>query len=149
VERAFKSALEDIGVADRDGSFLERYVIGDGLLLAFIWSEGNAVLKWDGLESIDVNMFVNQENSTLVKDFQTNFLDQFEYLVMVAQDFFPRGYNKVVNFHHEMADYIPHWIFPKTKADDDYFDADADPAEYEDCNEDDDDYECIYYYDDE
>jgi hypothetical protein len=136
VQQAFEAALQEIRVADGDKFFVERSVIGDGLLLTAIWSEGNAVLKWNGLESIEVNMFVNQEKSKLVSDFQTEFLDNFDYLEMVAQDFFPRGYNKVVNFHHEMEDYIPHWIMTNTTDDDD------DDDDVDDCNDDDDDYEC-------
>jgi hypothetical protein len=145
VEQAFKLALLEIGVTDGDDVIPERFVLGDGLLLTFIWSEGNAVLKWNGLESIEVNMFVNQEKSTLVNDFQTEFLDHFDYLEIVAQDFFPRGYNKVVNFHHEMEDYIPHWTKTKATDDDDDDDNDDDNKDSNDgCNDDDDDdWECV------
>ena len=142
VQQVFKSTLQEIGVADGDDFFLERSVIGDGLLLTAIWSEGNAVLKWNGLESIEVNMFVNQENSKLVNDFQIEFLDNFDYLEMVAQDFFPRGYNKVVNFHYEMEDYSPHWIMYNATDEDDE-DDEYEMVEEGDCNDDDDDYECI------
>ena len=87
-------------------------------------------------------MFVNQEKSKLVNDFQIEFLDNFDYLEMVAQDFFPRGYNKVVNFHYEMEDYSPHWIMYNATDEDDE-DDEYEMVEEGDCNDDDDDYECI------
>ena len=141
LEEAFDRALTKLGISNEDIVYNTPTVsIGNGILRITMWPEGNAVLKWDGLDHVSVNMFLYEENINLVKDFEKEFLDHFDHLEKVGQDSFPRGYNKVVNFRHEIKDYTPHWILGITDDDDDDDDDDE-------CNEDDDAYECIEVFD--
>jgi len=140
LEEALEHTLGEMGVPtdeDDDELYLDSFSSGNGLVLTVIWSKGNAILKWDGVDGVELNIFQYEENVHFAKDFEDVFLKKFEYLKLVAKDSFPRGYGKVVNFLHEMKDYTPHWFRKNTT------NIIHNGLEDDTCNEDDDEYDCI------
>merc|ERR1712028_328955 len=65
--------------------------------------------KWDGLERVEINLFLYTENPQMKEEFKTKFMDHFKNLGMAFEDTFPRGYGDVVNFKSDMETYVPHW----------------------------------------
>mmetsp|Transcript_15944 Transcript_15944/g.17214 ORF Transcript_15944/g.17214 Transcript_15944/m.17214 type:complete len:413 (-) Transcript_15944:78-1316(-) len=147
LEEALEHTLGEMGVPtdedDDDDLYLDSFFSGDGLVLTVIWSKGNAILKWDGVDGVELNIFQYEENIQFAKEFEAVFLKKFEYLKLVAKDSFPRGYGKVVNFQHEMKDYTPHWFIKNTTNV-----IINNGLEDDKCNEDDDEYDCIDHNED-
>jgi hypothetical protein len=104
---------------------MQNFKIGNGYLVSFLSSQGSGIMKWDGEYRVEVNMLITDGNpeehfDDVVKNFSKTFLKALKSLKLVAQDTFPRGYGKVVNFKHEMlkdltengkvVDYVPLWM---------------------------------------
>ena len=110
-----------------DDSYIKVFEVGKGAIVTVVSSMGNAVLKWDGLNRVEVNLFKYEEDDVDARLFKHAFLSKFKHMGIVAQDAFPRGYGKVVNTKDEMKRYRPHWML-----------RDNDGEEYDDEDEDDD-----------
>jgi len=144
VEKAFERALLEVMVVDEDSEddalFEPSIVIGDGVVLYAVWAEGNAVLKWDGVDRVEVNILLQEgDTAKIFKKFETTFVKQIDNLKVIVQDKFPRGYGNVVNTKADIKDFTPRWIargrMAKGKDDED---EDDDWV----CSKDDDEYEC-------
>ena len=143
IEAAFEDALMSVVITEGTVSKIESTVVGDGIVAHAIWPEGNAVMKWDGLERVEINLFLYTENLQMKEVFKTKFMDHFKNLGMAFEDTFPRGYGDVVNFKSDMETYVPHWTSKKFGK----RHPSRDPPKEIDydmpCNEDDDDYDCV------
>jgi len=107
LENALEEAAVEVGFADED-AYLQPYTIGMGTVVLIVSKKGSILLKWDGSNGVEVNLFSYEQHD--VNEFKAAFLRQFEHLSVIAQDAFPRGYGRVVNFEHEIKGYNPHWI---------------------------------------
>jgi hypothetical protein len=90
-------------------SLMDTIPVGSGVIIPAIWKNGHAILQWDGIKRVDVNLFTYEEDKESRFDFQNEFCGQFDYLVGVSRDEHPRGYGKIVNFGSEIAA-PPQWI---------------------------------------
>jgi spermidine synthase len=124
LEDAFEDAASESGFIESD-AIMQNFKIGNGYLVSFLSSQGSGIMKWDGEYRVEVNMLITDGNpeehfDDVVKNFSKTFLKALKSLKLVAQDTFPRGYGKVVNFKHEMlkdltengkvVDYVPLWM---------------------------------------
>eukprot|EP00536_Pseudo-nitzschia_multiseries_P007791 jgi/Psemu1/66214/estExt_Genemark1.C_1870022 len=109
VKEAFEDAASVIGFGGGDAS-VRTFKTGKGVVVTLLSSLGSAVMKWDGLDTIEVNLFSQEHFDTQMTEFEAKFKSHFEHLGVFAKDVFPRGYGRVVNFQHEIGNYHPHWI---------------------------------------
>jgi spermidine synthase len=130
LEEAFKDAVNDAGFTEEGEAVMQNFKVGKGYLVSFLSTKGSGILKWDGESRVEVNMLVtdidlNKNFDSDVHNFTQSFLSgtsrkAIKSLKSVAQDVFPRGYGKVVNFQQEIIkemredgkaiDYIPLWM---------------------------------------
>lgn len=140
LEEAFEDAANYAGFTEEGDAVMKNFKVGKGYLVGFLSAQGSGVLKWDGEHRVEVNMLatdidIDDDFDTNVNKFAQSFLKGgvLKSLKIVAQDVFPRGYGKVVNFRQEMikeitedgkaVDYIPLWM--NSQFDDEYeFDGD-------------------------
>mmetsp|Transcript_11539 Transcript_11539/g.13218 ORF Transcript_11539/g.13218 Transcript_11539/m.13218 type:complete len:1224 (+) Transcript_11539:116-3787(+) len=85
--------------------------VGDGGLVAALWSGGNCMILWNGRDHIDLNLFSYTESQEMEDEFVLHFRTFFRMTLSVAlRDTFPRGYGRVVNFRSDIGDRMtPHW----------------------------------------
>jgi hypothetical protein len=100
-----KEALEE----GEEMSFMNSYPIGSGVVMTAFWKDGHAILKWDGLHHIDINLFTYEEDFDTRIAFQHSFCSQLDYIKPLARDEHPRGYGGVVNFASEIQS-PPQWV---------------------------------------
>jgi hypothetical protein len=86
--------------------------IGEGCVMAVWWSDGSAVLVWDGRAHFDVNLFTYLENEELVDNFEDSFANAFPFDLSLSHDIQPRGVGRVVNFKGEIGEQgeNPYWV---------------------------------------
>mmetsp|Transcript_14520 Transcript_14520/g.40367 ORF Transcript_14520/g.40367 Transcript_14520/m.40367 type:complete len:1336 (-) Transcript_14520:1047-5054(-) len=106
---AFEKALDAKVVASEDKTLFESFSIGSGVVISSFWNDGQAVLKWDGMKRVDVNLFTYKEDMDTRLEFQGAFCNEIEYMQSVARDEHPRGYGSVVNFGSEISK-PSHWV---------------------------------------
>ena len=113
IKDAFKSALE-MNVVGDDLSAITSYSVAAGAVMTAFWRDGSAILKWDGKQNVDINMFTYKEdmNKSTRLGFQEAFCNQVDHMVPLTRDEHPRGYGAVVNFPSELQK-PPHWIIKK------------------------------------
>jgi hypothetical protein len=85
--------------------------IGEGCVIAVLWSGGNCVALWDGRDHIDLNIFTFIESEEFANDFASVFQNHLLYTLETAlRDVQPRGYGRVVNFRKDIEPRVmPHW----------------------------------------
>jgi hypothetical protein len=110
IKDAFKSALE-LNVAGEDLSAITSNFVAAGAVITAFWRGGSAILKWDGKQNVDVNLFTYEEDrdKSTRQAFQEAFCNQVDHMVPLTRDEHPRGYGAVVNFPSEIQN-PPHWI---------------------------------------
>jgi len=107
---AFEKALKSNVVDESEGiSPIESISIGTGVVMTAFWNEGHAILKWDGLKRVDVNLFTYKEDKDIRLVFQDAFCGQIDFMVGVSRDEHPRGYGGIVNFKSEIET-PPNWV---------------------------------------
>lgn len=74
--------------------------VGDGAVIVSVFAKGGAILVWDGLHHVDINLFtVNQ-----TREYADSFVDTFaemSSLQKTLRDEHPRGTGRVVQFEYE------------------------------------------------
>jgi len=111
LEEAFRTSAEILGFENEEDTFIKTFRVGKGLVVTLLSSKGSAAMKWDGLNSVELNVFAHENLGESLKESVKKFTEFFEgRLAIVAQDAFPRGHGRVVNFQHEIGEYVPHWI---------------------------------------
>ncbi|VEU44207.1 unnamed protein product [Pseudo-nitzschia multistriata] len=110
LEEAFKKSAVVMGLTDEGDAATNTFEIGKGIVVTLLSSIGSFAMKWDGLYGIELNIFTHNNFGESLKEIESQFMEQFKHLAIVAKDSFPRGYGKVVNFEHEIERYDPHWI---------------------------------------
>lgn len=93
IKNAFKIAMRKL---DKD-STEAFHEIGDGGLYIGLSSKGQVVVTWDGAESVNVNIFVYDENANIYDLFAAHFGENLPPLKLMLRDEQPRGYGKVIN----------------------------------------------------
>lgn len=93
IKNAFKIAMRKLE-KDSTEAFHE---IGDGGLYIGLSSKGQVVVTWDGAESVNVNIFVYDENANIYDLFAAHFGENLPPLKLMLRDEQPRGYGKVIN----------------------------------------------------
>jgi S-adenosylmethionine/arginine decarboxylase-like enzyme len=85
--------------------------IGEGCVIAALWSGGTCVALWDGRDHIDLNIFTFIESEEFANDFASVFKTYLAYTLETAlRDVQPRGYGRVVNFRKDIEPrVVPHW----------------------------------------
>jgi spermidine synthase/S-adenosylmethionine/arginine decarboxylase-like enzyme len=103
---AAMDSFDSVNVAD-----IQEFVeLGDGSLHVAMWSEGIAMLLWDGKTHVDLNLFTYVESAKLANTFSDLLVQQIPYLQVVLRDEQPRGFGRVVNFRGEIREGVhPHW----------------------------------------
>mmetsp|Transcript_19104 Transcript_19104/g.52396 ORF Transcript_19104/g.52396 Transcript_19104/m.52396 type:complete len:909 (+) Transcript_19104:632-3358(+) len=86
-------ALSNLGIEGKTDVFSD---IGDGSVTVTIWSEGHAVLVWDGKGGVGMNLFTYEENVELADSFLVALTDG-GHLEVALRDEMPRGGIAVVN----------------------------------------------------
>lgn len=76
--------------------------VGDGCVITAFWSEGSAILSWNGKTHFDLNFFTNDENFDARDDLVDIFAQDIPFLVALSRDEQPRGFGRVVNFETEL-----------------------------------------------
>eukprot|EP00980_Cylindrotheca_fusiformis_P000522 scaffold130_cov89-Cylindrotheca_fusiformis.AAC.3 len=88
---------------------------GDGLVCVGIWSDGTAVVSWDGRSQVDFNIWSDNDyadvlalEQEMVEGLQgttsgTSSTSSSSRLVEGLRDFQPRGYGRVVNFKKDLT----------------------------------------------
>jgi hypothetical protein len=78
--------------------------VGDGAVLVSVFSQGSAVLVWDGRQHFDVNLFSTNDRHELADSFASSFLHfSSQNLKVALRDDFPRGLGRVVNFRSDIG----------------------------------------------
>ena len=90
-------------------SLIDTFEIGSGAVLTTFWKEGHAILKWDGANRVEVNIFSHYEEHDGRIDFQRAFASQLDFIQTLARDEHPRGYGSIVNFESEIET-VPYWV---------------------------------------
>jgi hypothetical protein len=83
--------------------------VGEGILVHAFWSNGHAILKWNGQVRVEVNIYLEKEDRSVRMNFQTKFIEAVGNLAIVQFDEFPRGYGSLINFESDMKD-PPNWL---------------------------------------
>ena len=123
LESTFERSALESGIARNDTLF-ETFKVNNGHLMSFVSQMGSGTMKWDGLYNVEVNILATEGRfeehfESTIKLFKETFLSNLPSLNLIAQDSFPRGFGKVVNFRHEIvdfeddeapSDYIPKWM---------------------------------------
>jgi len=78
--------------------------VADGCVIGATWSEGNAIVLWDGRSYIGINLFTKEVNSEFASEFADNFRTVNPNLKVVLRDEMPRGTGRVVNFASDIGD---------------------------------------------
>ena len=88
----------------------EGSTIGEGCVIAALWSGGTCVALWDGRDHIDLNIFTFIESEEFANDFASFFKTHLAYTLETAlRDVQPRGYGRVVNFRKDIEPrVVPH-----------------------------------------
>jgi spermidine synthase len=90
-------------------SLIGIFEIGSGVVLTTFWNDGHAILKWDGQNRLEVNIFTYYQEEGGRTKFQEAFISQLDFLQTLARDEHPRGYGSIVNFENEIAT-DPYWV---------------------------------------
>jgi spermidine synthase/S-adenosylmethionine/arginine decarboxylase-like enzyme len=78
--------------------------VGDGAVLVSVFSQGSAVLVWDGRQHFDVNLFSANDRHELADSFASSFVHfSSKNLKVALRDDFPRGLGRVVNFRSDIG----------------------------------------------
>lgn len=123
-QAAFHEAFTQAGHLENEDVITQNFRVGKAYLSTFVSSFGSGVMTWDGGDNVVVNGLISKEMleeelDQNINDINKTILKALPILTIVAQDVFPRGYGKVVNFRHEMlrqtvdgeyVDYVPHWM---------------------------------------
>lgn len=79
-----------------------------GCVIVAIWSEGTALVLWDGKNRVDVNLFtIENYKHPWHKVFGKAFETTFPSFNVIAIDEMPRGYGRVVNSRKDLSDTPP------------------------------------------
>jgi len=93
-----------------DDDVVEFTNLGEGALLVAFWSNGNAMLLWDGRAHVDVNIFTYAESEDAHNMFVSRFMESTPSLQRTLTDTQPRGIGRVVNFKNDrVAHKLPAW----------------------------------------
>ncbi|KAL3909458.1 MAG: hypothetical protein SGARI_002586 [Bacillariaceae sp.] len=108
---AFEAALLESMELNNDKTALSResVSIGKGAIEIALWPDGHAVMKWDGANTVEVNLFLQEEDVVARNVFVDEFKASIPSLITTMLDEFPRGYGKVVNLQKEMET-DPLWL---------------------------------------
>lgn len=111
IKAAIMQALIEC-LRDSTNSVLREFSeVGDGSVFVALWSEGNAVIQWDGRGHIDINLFTYEEDFDFANKFESVFTGQIIGIKRVLHDIQPRGVGTVVNFAKDLAQVTkPRWI---------------------------------------
>jgi hypothetical protein len=87
----------------RPGGSMQVYenIGGDGVVCAGVWDTGTGIVSWDGRYQVDVNVwsFDDMEKTEL---FGRDVATHLPTLVRKLNDYFPRGYGRVVSFNDDL-----------------------------------------------
>ncbi|KAL3920449.1 MAG: hypothetical protein SGILL_003260, partial [Bacillariaceae sp.] len=110
---AFKNSLLALGPSmtqeEKMSIAPSSFPVGIGYVAVANWSGGRVVLKWNGKERIEANLFLDNENRAAAAIFRQTLADSVGNLKAVMLDEFPRGYGKIVNFQSDLT-HPPHWL---------------------------------------
>ena len=104
LKEVLQSAIDSLATEGDVPSITVHDDVGDGCLISSFWSEGSAVLQWDGRTHIDVNLVSFAEVWDERQNFQDAFSQGIPFLATLSSDQQPRGFGRVVNFRVEMED---------------------------------------------
>lgn len=105
---AFDAALRQVDFGS-DDPHSTLFTIGTGIIAVAIWSNGNAVLKWNGETRVELSLYLKREDVESSTNFRNSFAVSVGNLATVMLDEFPRGYGQIVSFPSHMAQ-PPHWL---------------------------------------
>eukprot|EP00980_Cylindrotheca_fusiformis_P012891 scaffold3210_cov113-Cylindrotheca_fusiformis.AAC.3 len=74
--------------------------VGDGVVIVSRFSEGSAVLVWDGKRHVDINLFSADQSEERANEFKEKFM-QLSRLSSYLRDDQPRGLGRVMRFEYE------------------------------------------------
>jgi S-adenosylmethionine/arginine decarboxylase-like enzyme len=78
--------------------------VGDGAVVTSVFAQGSAVMVWDGLDHVDINLFCLNETHELADQFLKFFIESVDHrLERSLRDDMPRGIGRVVNFQSDMV----------------------------------------------
>lgn len=136
LKQAFQNAFAGMEDEDMETAAAQGHSVGKGCVISASWSTGNAVLLWNGIDRVDINLFTYSQDA----DLHTNFEEEFEAesrqpLTVLSRDEQPRGVGRVVNFQSEI-DRPDGYVFGDEElGDDEDSDDDEEEEEYDDDEE--------------
>jgi len=95
-------ALSQINSGNSEAQVKAFSDVGDGFVIVAFWSNGRAVLVWDGRKHIDINLSTDADNESLANKFKDSFLTEISSLSVSLQDTQPRGIGRVVSYLKDM-----------------------------------------------
>jgi len=98
LKKVFQSTIVSIARGVDADSLIAFDDVGNGCLLSAFWPEGNAILQWDGRDSIDVNLFTSAEMSGVQQKLEESFIESIPFLATIARDRQPRGLSRPGDF---------------------------------------------------
>ena len=114
IRRAFDSTLANLSpslIPSSETAEVHEFTeIGNGCVMLALWSGGNAIVTWDGNVHVDINLFMNKENTEEAEKFKRAFSMKVSSLSSTLHDEHPRGIGRVVNFSKDILPKVkPNW----------------------------------------
>ena len=82
--------------------------IGDGYIVTAFWTQGSAIITWDGRKKLVMNLATYGSKNEKHQLFRNVFAERTSLpFILVSHNQHPRGFGRVVNFKHELKSLPP------------------------------------------
>jgi hypothetical protein len=108
---AFKNALLSLELSHDESLSVKpiSFPVGSGGIAVAFWSHGSLVMKWNGRDRVELNLYLDHEDREATSILHKTFSHAVSNLQRIQMDEFPRGYGNIVNFESHVKD-PPHWL---------------------------------------